>query len=107
MLIMDYYESGDLGYYITKNFYDLDWKKKLDILNHIIKGLDHIHGQKIIHRDLHSGNILCSDTNVNSKHLVVISDLGISKSSTESTEIIMRSMVLFLILPRRFFKDGN
>ena len=77
MLIMDYYESGDLGYYIKKYFYDLDWTKKLDILNHIIKGLDHIHGQNFIHRDLHSGNILYSNTNVNSKHPVVISDLGI------------------------------
>ncbi|CAI2178457.1 6468_t:CDS:2, partial [Funneliformis geosporum] len=47
-------------------------------------GLYHIHDQEFIHRDLHSGNILYS--NPYSKHLVVISDLGISKSSTESTD---------------------
>jgi len=83
MLIMDYYESGDLEHYITKNFYNLDWINKLEILKYIIEGLDHIHSQKVIHRDLHSGNILCSDSS--NKHPVVISDLGISKSSTEST----------------------
>jgi serine/threonine protein kinase len=81
---MDYYESGDLGHYITRKFYNLDWNNKLDILNYIIKGLDHIHGQNVIHRDLHSGNILCS--NPSNKHPVVISDLGISKSSTESID---------------------
>ena len=81
MLIMDYYELGDLGRCIAKKFYDLDWNNKLDILNYIIKGLDHIHGQNVIHRDLHSGNILYG--NASNKHPVVISDLGISKSSTE------------------------
>ena len=84
MLIMNYYESGDLRNYIKKNFYDLDWNKKLDILNYIISGLNHIHGQNVVHRDLHSGNILYS--NSSNKHPVVISDLGISKSSTESTD---------------------
>ncbi|CAI2163245.1 13948_t:CDS:2 [Funneliformis geosporum] len=49
------------------------------------RGLYHIHNQKFIHRDLHSGNILCGRTY--SKNHAVISDLGISKSSTESTDI--------------------
>jgi len=49
MLIMDYYETGDLGHYITRKFYNLDWINKLEILNYIINGLDHIHGQKVIH----------------------------------------------------------
>ncbi len=82
MLIMDYYESGDLRHYITKKFYDINWIDKLEILKHIINGLDHIHNQKFIHRDLHSGNILCG--NSSNKHPVVISDLGISKSSMDN-----------------------
>ncbi len=73
IFIMEYYESGDLGYFLTKKFYDIDWNDKLDILNYIISGLDYIHGQKVIHRDLHSGNILCS--NSSNKHPVVISIL--------------------------------
>ncbi|CAI2173926.1 6123_t:CDS:2 [Funneliformis geosporum] len=47
-------------------------------------GLYHIHNSNFIHRDLHSGNILYSK--LYSKHPAVISDLGISKSSTESTD---------------------
>src|SRR6266540_2224219 len=66
--------------FITKNFYGIKWNEKLNILKYIAKGLDHIHSQKIIHRDFHSGNILCEN-----EFDVVISDLGISKSSIKST----------------------
>ncbi|CAI2172263.1 4274_t:CDS:2 [Funneliformis geosporum] len=47
-------------------------------------GLNYIHNQKIIHRDFHSGNILCE--NVYDNYDIVISDLGISKLSTEVSE---------------------
>ena len=62
--------------YITKNFYNIKWNEKLNILNHIMEGLSHLHNQKIIHRDFHSGNILYEN-----EYDIVISDLGISKSS--------------------------
>src|ERR1043165_6355835 len=42
----------------------------------IAEGLKHLHDQGIIHRDLHSKNILCENEDD-----VVISDLGISKSA--------------------------
>ncbi|CAI2164512.1 8276_t:CDS:2 [Funneliformis geosporum] len=44
----------------------------------INKGLQFIHYQGIIHRDFHSKNILCEN-----EYDVIISDLGISKLSTE------------------------
>jgi len=79
IIIIKYYKLGCLKNYITKNFYDIKWSEKLKILRNIIDGLRHLHNQKIIHRDLHSGNILYE-----SEFDVVISDLGISKSSIES-----------------------
>src|SRR6266498_1289029 len=81
IIIMKYYELGSLKDYMTKNFYDIKWNEKLNILKYIAKGLDHIHNQKIIHRDFHSGNILYENDSD-----VVISDLGISKSSIKSTD---------------------
>ena len=77
MIIMDYYPFGDLAHYLVKGFYN--WYEKL---NHLIRAtilsLERIHKVGIIHRDLHSGNILleyrCSTR---------ISDLGLSKSATE------------------------
>ncbi len=77
IIIMKYYKYD----FITKNFYNINWNKKLIILKNIIKGLNHIYHQKIIHQDFHSGNILYE--NENDK---VISDLGISKSAMESTD---------------------
>src|ERR1043166_5035257 len=78
VIIMKYYKLGSLKDYIRNNFYNVKWNEKLDILIHIVEGLDHIHNQNIIHRDFHSGNILYEN-----EFDIVISDLGISKSSTK------------------------
>ena len=79
-LIMKYYKSN-LRNYMIKDFYNIEWNKKLKILKRIAEGLDHIHNQKIIHRNLHSKNILCENEDD-----VVISDLGMSKSAMDSTD---------------------
>src|SRR6266498_109135 len=81
IIIMKYYRLGSLKDYITKNFYNIKWNEKLNILEHIAEGLDHIHDQNIIHRDFHIGNILYEN-----EIDIVISDLGISKSSTKSID---------------------
>ena len=83
MIIMPYYESGDLIHYISNDFYNISWKNKLDNLKEIINGLINIHRVDIIHRDFHSGNIFFGNMTYN---VAVIGDLGISKSATESTD---------------------
>ncbi|GBC28677.2 kinase-like domain-containing protein [Rhizophagus irregularis DAOM 181602=DAOM 197198] len=60
MLVMDYANGGNLHDYLQKNFINITWKKKINILWEIINGLQHIHDNNIIHRDFHSGNILLS-----------------------------------------------
>ncbi|RGB43014.1 kinase-like domain-containing protein [Rhizophagus diaphanus] len=81
MIVMPYYNSGDLIYYITKVFYEIKWEEKLKNLIKIIIGLMNIHSVNIVHRDLHSGNIFFDNTKS-----AIIGDLGISKSATESTD---------------------
>jgi len=82
MIIMPYYESGDLIHHITKDFYNISWEIKLRNLYRIIFGLRNLHNTDIVHRDFHSGNIFFS-----SKYGVKIGDLGLSKSATtESTD---------------------
>jgi serine/threonine protein kinase len=81
MIIMPYYESGDLVNYISNDFYNISWETKLSKLRFIINGLLNIHSVDIIHRDFHSGNIFFRD-----EYNVYIGDLGISKSATESTD---------------------
>ncbi|GBB84537.1 hypothetical protein RclHR1_01110022 [Rhizophagus clarus] len=58
ILIMEYATGGNLHDYLLKNFAGLTWKKKLNLLYQISKGLLKIHDKDFIHRDLHSGNIL-------------------------------------------------
>ncbi|RIA93803.1 kinase-like domain-containing protein [Glomus cerebriforme] len=59
MLVMEYASSGDLHNYLQRNFTEITWiNHKLDILRQISKGLRTIHNAELIHRDLHSGNIL-------------------------------------------------
>src|SRR3990170_8207793 len=81
IIIMKYYKLGSLRDYLTKNFYNIKWNEKLQILKNIILGLNHLHNQKIIHKDFHSGNILYEN-----EVDVVISDLGISKSSIDDDD---------------------
>jgi serine/threonine protein kinase len=80
IFIMPYCNS-DLTHYITKDFYKINWYNKLNRLQDIISGLAKIHDVNIIHRDLHSGNIL-----VDSQYSAKICDLGTSKSATENDD---------------------
>src|ERR1044072_639863 len=81
IIIMKYYQLGSLRDYLTKNFYNIKWSEKLQILRNIVTGLSHLHNQEILHRDFHSGNILYEND-----WDVVISDLGISKSSIDNDD---------------------
>ena len=85
MIIMDYYQSGDLTHYITKEFYNVSWSTKLYQLWCIAFGLENIHEKNIIHRDFHSGNILTKKDNAGFTN-TKISDLGLSKSATKSSD---------------------
>src|SRR3954463_15220446 len=58
ILVMRYANNGSLKDYITKKFKDLKWKDKIEILHSIILGLNTIHQEQLVHRDLHCGNIL-------------------------------------------------
>ena len=67
---MDYARDGSLRNSLKNNS---NWINKLYVLKNIISGLDAIHESKLVHCDLHDGNILCY---YNSS---LISDLGLSK----------------------------
>ncbi|CAG8537242.1 14_t:CDS:2, partial [Diversispora eburnea] len=53
--------EGDLYHFACKKFDEFTWKKKIKCLCDIVKGIKEIHDKNIIHRDLHSGNILLNE----------------------------------------------
>ncbi|RHZ74591.1 hypothetical protein Glove_220g41 [Diversispora epigaea] len=75
--ILEYAKNGDLHHFIHKNFELSTWGDKIKYLRNIIKGIKDIHDKKIVHRDLHTGNILVNNNNYT--NFPVISDLGFSQ----------------------------
>ncbi|RIA89825.1 kinase-like domain-containing protein, partial [Glomus cerebriforme] len=58
MMVLDYAEDGSLRNYLDKSYHELGWKTKIYELYRIAYGLNEIHKNNLIHRDLHIGNIL-------------------------------------------------
>ncbi|KAF0446151.1 kinase-like protein [Gigaspora margarita] len=86
-MILQYANEGDLQRYLNIKAKELQWSKKLDIAMGIACGLSFLHDKGIIHRDLHSGNILIHQGKPK------ITDLGASKlinmeSKTSDSEVI-------------------
>ncbi|KAG9300563.1 hypothetical protein G9A89_000083 [Geosiphon pyriformis] len=70
-IVMEFAEHGDMRKYLS-NFHSTSWKNKLRIACDIAEGLNSIHSSGMVHRDLHSGNILQL-----SKRIISIGDLGL------------------------------
>ncbi|GES99709.1 kinase-like domain-containing protein [Rhizophagus clarus] len=58
MIVLDYADNGSLRNYLDRYYNKLSWHTKLHDLWRIAYGLKKIHGEELIHRDLHIGNIL-------------------------------------------------
>ncbi|RHZ75507.1 hypothetical protein Glove_213g132 [Diversispora epigaea] len=91
--ILEYAIHGDLHHFLNKNFAKMTWRKKILILKNIVKGIKKIHNKKILHRDLHSGNILIK-TN---RGEAIISDLGFSQPATIKSDLSRKSQIYGII----------
>jgi serine/threonine protein kinase len=72
MMILRYAKNGSLRNYLDVNYNKLSWMDKIGYLYDIVKGLESIHNNNLIHRDLHSGNILHNGC-------LYIADMGLCK----------------------------
>src|SRR6185369_12143836 len=88
ILVVRYANDGSLRDYLTKKFKDLKWKDKIEMLHNIILGLNNIHQEQLVHRDLHSGNILHSRWLPTSQQ-VMIADLGLSVPADQEPSSIV------------------
>ncbi|RIB30620.1 hypothetical protein C2G38_1627099 [Gigaspora rosea] len=78
-MILEYANEGTLREYLKINFTKLQWTDKLYIAKELAHGLLFLHNKEIIHRDLHSKNILIHQRQPK------ITDFGLSKQMNENS----------------------
>ncbi|KAF0536079.1 kinase-like protein [Gigaspora margarita] len=76
-MVLQYADDGTLRDYLMTNFTKLQWKDKLYIAKEIAFGLLFLHDNNIIHRDLHSNNILIHQKQPK------ITDFGLARQMNE------------------------
>ncbi|PKY29626.1 hypothetical protein RhiirB3_446319 [Rhizophagus irregularis] len=83
IMILDYANNGNINNYSYIISIEWYWLERLQMLNDIIRGLKKIHGNNMVHRDFHTGNILLSiNFNIygnsrNPSSNLYISDMGL------------------------------
>ncbi|GET04916.1 kinase-like domain-containing protein [Rhizophagus clarus] len=98
MMVLDYAEEGSLRNYLDKEYDKLNWDEKIDHMYDVTNGLEHIHENELIHRDLHIGNILKLKFNI------AITDMGLSpevlrgQNYTKAADVYSFGIIMYEII---------
>ncbi|PKK74087.1 kinase-like protein [Rhizophagus irregularis] len=95
LLVVDYADCGSLKQYLGDNFNKLTWKDKFQLAYQLTNVMSYLHYEGIVHRDLHSGNVLVHRGNIK------LADLGLSRKLREAMSIKESIDLVPYIEPKR------
>ncbi|CAI2178915.1 5294_t:CDS:2 [Funneliformis geosporum] len=102
-IVMEIYSQSSLSDYLTSNWRNIYWNKKLRILRDIAYGLYTLHYRDLIHGDLHSGNVMIDDNRYDSE-IAFIGDLGFCRPEEKKIKDLVG---LIPFMAPEIFKDSS
>ncbi|WNE40000.1 MAG: Serine/threonine-protein kinase PknD [Mycoplasmataceae bacterium] len=85
IIVMEYMEEGNVREYLRREYKKIKLEDKLRKIENLSSALKSIHEKDLVHKDLHSGNVLINETSPDGI-ICAITDLGLCCPVDESSQ---------------------